>query len=134
MDPKTHALIVQEELNSLKLLHKEIEANCRIVLATKELPIETRWNIFKDAPNKLHCSSSKYPFEKDLGIKEISPYDDWSMERGETFDVVKMITDWEKQLNSEYKSSWIKTINQDIINKFKEYYMDKYIGSWNHDW
>jgi len=117
------------KITQLNQLAAETETLCREYCANQDITVAERWEVFKVAPNKKHSSSDKIPYERDLGCEEISPYDDFGLERRETFNVVEEIETWEK-----YKGEWWSALSEDGKNAFKNYYMTQYLGSWQHDW
>lgn len=122
------------KLNELSQLQSELEKECRAYCADESIPLKDRWRVFKLAPNKEHDGYDNIPFEKDLGIDEIVPYDDFGMSRGSTFNVVQTIEAWEKDLKNGWKESFWGKLKPKQREMFKNYYVVKYLGSWNHDW
>lgn len=122
-NPKKNEIL--QKIAELESIQNSIKPLCVEFCADQNISIADRWEIFKIAPDKKHDRWYDFPSEKEVGLdEEISPYDDWYLERHETFDVVDRITDWED--DEKYP--------QDVIEKFKNYYMKSYTGSWEYDW
>lgn len=120
--------LISETIQSIaefKDLQKKLKEDCKKICADETISIQDRWELFKNAPDKEHSSYDETPPSQLVGLeKEITPYDDWYLERRETFNVVKRIEYWEA--NKKY--------NSEVLDKFKNYYMVRYIGSWIYDW
>lgn len=116
-----------KQIADLAEIQKTLEPACREYCADESIPVDDRWQLFKVAPNKEDKSFYEIPDNDEVGLEEeISPYDDWYLDRYQTFDVVSRLTDWESGQYNPY--------TKETVDKFKNYYMKKYIGSWMNDW
>ena len=114
-----------KQIADLEEIKKTLEPNCRAFCADESIPVNDRWEVFQVAPNKDYQCWHDTPSESEVGLDdEISPYDDWYLERHQTFHVVDRITGWEED----------ERYPQEVIDKFKNYYMKSYTGSWKYDW
>lgn len=112
-----------EQITLLAEISETLEPDCRAYCADESIPVADRWEVFQVAPNKRHKIWEDIPPKSEVGLT-FSPYDDWYLERHETFDVVDRLNDWDD--DEKYPA--------DVIDKFKNYYMKSYTGSWIHDW
>lgn len=116
---------LKKQIEDLQRLTATVKPQCEAYCKDKTIPLADRWEIFCIAPNKNEGGFQDIPYFKDVGLEdEISPYDDWCLQRHETFDVCDRIDEWEE--GSGY--------TQDTINLFKEHYMSTYTGSFVFDW
>jgi len=114
-----------QQIKDLEEIKKTLEPNCRQFCADESIPVKDRWEVFEKATYKKHLCYGGPPNAKDVGLdNEISPYDDWYLDRHQTFDVVERISGWE--VDGSY--------SPDVIDKFKNHYMLQYLGSWEYDW
>lgn len=109
---------------------KSPEKACREYCADQSIPVSDRWEIFRVAPNKDESCIYELPNHKDIGLTmDFSPYDDFYMERHETFDVIERIDEWQEETNDG-----VGGYTTEQIDKFKNFYMVKYLGEWEYDW
>jgi hypothetical protein len=108
---------------------KSPEKACREYCADQTIPVSDRWEIFRVAPNKGESCVYELPNSKDIGVREFSPYDDFGMDRHEVFDVVERIDDWQEETDDGFGK-----YTTEQIDKFKNFYMCKYLGEWEYDW
>ena len=108
---------------------KSPEKACREYCADQSIPIADRWQVFRVAPDKEESCIYELPNAKDIGVREFSPYDDFCMERHETFDVVERIDEWQEETDDD-----LGKYTTEQIDMFKNFYMVKYLGEWKYDW
>lgn len=123
--------LLAKQIEDLKRLTATVKPQCEAYCADKSFPLADRWEIFCIAPDKECSPFQEIPSEDEVGLtEEISPYDDWCLERHETFDVCDKINNWEESIGA----SWGTGYNQVTLDLFKEYYMATYTGSFVFDW
>ena len=121
-----------EQITEFNKLQTHLAADCAAFCKDRANSIEDRWELFCEAPNKNHKSSQELPFlGKDF---EISPYDDFNLERNAVFDVCDRINGWQEEFDGGKPDGFVEKLNQRKIDFFKVHYMDRYMGSWENDW
>lgn len=131
-----NALELKESLKEFQSIATDLAKQCMEFCKDENRSVGERWEVFKDAPNKSFKPFQEIPDARMVGMDgdEFSPYDDWYLDRHQTFDVVERIEDWERDMNGTWKNGWVQKLSPDILDKWKNYYMVRYIGSWKHDW
>lgn len=124
---------LQEELSVFGALAAELEKKCRAFCADETKSVAERWEVFKQAPNKVYDPVYDLPPHDLLGF-EVVAYDDLGLDRNAVFDVVRQLDYFQKQLTGTYKCDFVKQLDQEKIDLLKNYYMVRYIGSWENDW
>lgn len=119
-----------DQIGEYQLIGRALEAECRAFCTNSANSLDERWELFKVAPNKDHWSNDRHPDFVD------SCYDELGLARGETFRVVERVSHWEKEFEKEGRCNRFDSNGWDFnrLNEFKLYYLDRYLGSWEHDW
>lgn len=78
-----------KKLEPFRKSTKDIEDEYRGLIVDPNIPLEERWKLFCEFPIKVH---SNYYLDC-IRTFNISPYDDWYVEKYETVDVQSMIED-----------------------------------------
>lgn len=123
---------LKEKLEAIKVAAAELENECRVFCADETKSVAERWEVFKEAPNKIKKSYYELPPKSLLGF-EIESYDDLYLERYQTFDVIEQLNFYQNQLGKN-SYSFTNKLDQEKLDLLKNYYMVRYIGSWKNDW
>jgi hypothetical protein len=134
------------ELNQLKTdleaylaVFKAVNVNFASVVANKDYPLEERWEIWKTAPIDLkvkkHCFGD-FEFTNTLAEamdSDWSWYDDYNIDRGQTVDMLKFVTEFEKGTGySELQDLF--NGRPDLLDVVKEEILQMNLASFTWDW
>jgi len=96
------------------------------------IEIYKRWNVFKKSPKKKHFDYSKIP-SKDFVPIQLN-CEEIGLKRHGVFNVVNQLDAWSDAIYKKNKNAWEDKLTEEIVNAYKEYYMQHYIGSWIYNW
>jgi len=115
---------MEDKINEFRRLENEIKEEVKTFVQDKSKPLEERWHIFclADMGEMKTWYEDFKALTKILG-RAVSYYDDFGIERYETFEVA---TFFERRV--------IQDATEELQNELKEEILDKFIYSFEFDW
>lgn len=132
--------IEKDELLDLIGQHEKLSTSlgeaCSTFVANQAIPLNDRWEVFQNAPNRKEENWVTLPeeeFEEKFG-KEIEAYEVWAHDKYQTVDVVDRLNDWDIGEWVDSPKGWMPPYNHEEVLFLKNWYMEQYIKSWMFDW
>lgn len=131
--------ITPEDIKAYLNLKQFMETGLKEYLQNESIPLDERWDVFVEASDAgllAYLPWIWHPnFEKKLGLKEISWYDDFYVERYVDFDFTTMIERIEDEFKyNEEDEKVIVGITREMIPVIKEEMLSTGARGFNYDW
>ncbi len=130
---------LQSDIVGLEWKVKEVKNEFAEFIKDKSIPLDERWEFFKEAPEYLKNKSSyieHFDAETLLEEGEIVWYDEFYIERYQECELVNVISSIEDRINSkdDYPHSRGADYSVEFLEAFKEEILQKNMHSFVHDW
>lgn len=113
---------LQQRINLFKVVKEDLISDLKKIVIDKSIPLEERWNLFIESDLGNHDDYYHEPFGIDWNNKSL--YNDFHTDRYAHLEVKDM-------LNRSLDNDLFET-NGDIL--FKEYFLTKFIKSFENNW
>ena len=126
--PSKKINIAKKDLSAFNTYRQVLSKSIEDLLKDDSIPLEIRWNLFKETPADL-CKYERYDQTNILFGRNVDAYDDFYKERYETIDVVDIVDSIEESQEGERKFKFKKDLD-DIKTRI----LNKNIRKYKYDW
>jgi hypothetical protein len=132
---------MQSKLDQYQQLLKEIKKDYQSVIIDKNIPLDERWEFFKNAPAELK-QHSPYGFHLSAFPSSWNWYSDYDCERHQTVDLFDLVSELEEDVERLadgddamffYTEKVLKN-NPNAVSEIKEEMMRLNVSSFTFDW